>query len=114
VQPEVIAAAILNAGMTPRREYWIGWSTILVILGNMLLPRFLDRYLATTAYRAQETRVPMSPAAGTICSRRSTNCIAPAAVLAARLRTAPWWLLAKWRGSHRLQPAPPCFWQLDS
>jgi hypothetical protein len=32
-----------------------------VILGNMVLPGFLDRYLARAAYEAQETRTPVSP-----------------------------------------------------
>jgi short-subunit dehydrogenase len=60
VQPEVIAESTFRAALHPRREYWIGWSTIKVILGNMLLPGFLDRYLAKVAFEAQETNVPVS------------------------------------------------------
>ena len=60
VQPEVIAEATFRAALHPKREYWIGWSTIKVILGNMLLPEFLDRYLAKAAFDAQETKVPVS------------------------------------------------------
>jgi len=60
VQPEAIAEATFRAALHPRREYWIGWSTIKVILGNMLLPGFLDRYLARAAFEAQETRNPVS------------------------------------------------------
>ena len=61
IQPEVIAEAVYRAALNPRREVWIGWSTIKVIIGNMLLPRFLDRYLARVTYEGQETKVPVSP-----------------------------------------------------
>lgn len=60
VQPEVIADAVFRAALAPKREYWIGSSTLKVILGNMVLPGFLDRYLARAAYEAQETRTPVS------------------------------------------------------
>ena len=61
VQPEVIAQAVFDAVRHPRREYWIGWSTLKVILGNMVLPGFLDRYLAKVAFEGQETGRPVSP-----------------------------------------------------
>src|SRR5579859_3288405 len=54
VQPEVIADAIFRAALNPRREVWIGMTTLKAILGNMVLPEFLDRYLARNAYEAQE------------------------------------------------------------
>jgi NAD(P)-dependent dehydrogenase (short-subunit alcohol dehydrogenase family) len=60
VQPEVIAGAVFNAVQRPRREYWIGLSTLKVILGNMVLPAFLDRYLARVAFKGQETSQPVS------------------------------------------------------
>jgi NADP-dependent 3-hydroxy acid dehydrogenase YdfG len=60
VQPEVIARAVFHAVQSPRREYWIGLSTLQVILGNMVLPKFLDRYLARFAFEAQETKEPVS------------------------------------------------------
>jgi short-subunit dehydrogenase len=60
VQPQVIADAIYRAALKPRREVWIGASTLKVILGNALMPRFLDRYLAHTTVEAQETRLPVS------------------------------------------------------
>jgi short-subunit dehydrogenase len=60
VQPEAIAEATLRAALHPKREYWVGWSTIKVILGNMLVPGFLDRYLAKAAFQAQETKRPVS------------------------------------------------------
>jgi hypothetical protein len=59
VEPEVIARAVFDAVQHPRREYWIGLSTLKVILGNVVLPSFLDRYLAKVAFEAQETKVPV-------------------------------------------------------
>jgi NADP-dependent 3-hydroxy acid dehydrogenase YdfG len=70
VQPEVIARAVFGAAHHPRREYWIGLSTLKVILGNMVLPAFLDRYLAMVAFEGQETRQPVS-------SSRKDNLIDP-------------------------------------
>jgi NADP-dependent 3-hydroxy acid dehydrogenase YdfG len=61
VEPDVIARAVFQAVLRPRREYWIGWSTIKVILGNMLLPAFLDRYLAKVAFAGQETSRDVEP-----------------------------------------------------
>jgi short-subunit dehydrogenase len=46
VQPEAVADIIFRAALDPKREYWLGASTLKAILGNMLLPGFLDRYLA--------------------------------------------------------------------
>jgi len=61
VQPEVIAQAVFGAIRHPRREYWIGLSTLKVILGNMVLPAFLDHYLAKVAFQGQETAQRVSP-----------------------------------------------------
>jgi NADP-dependent 3-hydroxy acid dehydrogenase YdfG len=61
VQPEFIAQAVFEAAHHPRREYWIGLSTLKVILGNMVLPSFLDWYLAKAAILGQETSEPVSP-----------------------------------------------------
>lgn len=58
-QPEVIAKAFLHAVAHPKRELWIGWSTIAAILGQRLVPGLLDRYLAKMALDAQTTnRLP--------------------------------------------------------
>ncbi len=62
VQPEVIADAIFHAALNPRREIWVGMSTLKAILGNMVLPDFLDRYLARNTYEAQETVAYVSAA----------------------------------------------------
>jgi short-subunit dehydrogenase len=61
VQPEVIADAVFKAALNPVREYVIGWSTWKAILGNMLLPGLLDRYLARTAVSGQQTALPLQP-----------------------------------------------------
>jgi short-subunit dehydrogenase len=60
IEPEAAAAAIVQAASGGRREYWLGLSTVKVILANMLGPGILDRYLAENAYQAQATeqRVP--------------------------------------------------------
>jgi NAD(P)-dependent dehydrogenase (short-subunit alcohol dehydrogenase family) len=55
-EPEVIAEAVVWAALHPKRELWIGWSTIKAILGQQLIPGLLDRYLARRAWDAQETR----------------------------------------------------------
>jgi NAD(P)-dependent dehydrogenase (short-subunit alcohol dehydrogenase family) len=60
VQPEVIANAVFQAVRRPRREYWIGLSTLKVILGNVVLPAWLDHYLAKVAFSAQETNKPVA------------------------------------------------------
>ncbi|MEV0429177.1 SDR family oxidoreductase [Micromonospora sp. NPDC050495] len=60
--PAVAARAIVAAADRPaRREYWVGASTALAILGNRLAPGLLDRYLARTGYDAQQTDRPADP-----------------------------------------------------
>ncbi|MFC4852779.1 SDR family oxidoreductase [Actinophytocola glycyrrhizae] len=54
-QPEVAARAIVHAAAHPRREYWVGASTVLTLLANKIAPGLVDRYLARTGYRAQQT-----------------------------------------------------------
>jgi NADP-dependent 3-hydroxy acid dehydrogenase YdfG len=74
VEPEVIADAVVHAAYAPRREYWIGWSTLKVIFGNMLFPGMLDRYLARAAYGAQESQSRVS-------DQRKDNLIEPVSAL---------------------------------
>lgn len=59
VQPEVIAEMVFRAALHPPREYWIGVSTMKAILANMVMPGFLDRYLAKHTFTQQETSVPV-------------------------------------------------------
>jgi NAD(P)-dependent dehydrogenase (short-subunit alcohol dehydrogenase family) len=61
-QPEVAAAAIVHAAEHPRRrEYWVGGSTVGTLLASKLAPGLLDRYLARTSYKAQQTPEPADP-----------------------------------------------------
>src|SRR5262249_61774952 len=55
-QPEVAARAVAVAAAHPRRrEYWVGASTVATITANRIAPALLDRYLARTGYRSQQT-----------------------------------------------------------
>jgi NAD(P)-dependent dehydrogenase (short-subunit alcohol dehydrogenase family) len=61
-QPEVIARAIVYAAEHPhRREYWVGASTALTLLANAVAPGLLDRYLARTGFKSQQTSQPRDP-----------------------------------------------------
>jgi len=61
IQPEVAARAIFKAAIGRQREYWLGFSTMKAILANMIAPGLLDRYLARTAYRAEQRPVLADP-----------------------------------------------------
>jgi len=60
-QPELAARAVAFAAEHPRRELWVGGSTVRALLGNKLAPGLLDRYLARNGYAAQQTREPVQP-----------------------------------------------------
>jgi NAD(P)-dependent dehydrogenase (short-subunit alcohol dehydrogenase family) len=60
-QPEVAARAIYWAAHHRRRQLWVGLPTVEAIVGNKLAPGLLDRYLARTGYRAQQTDEPARP-----------------------------------------------------
>jgi NAD(P)-dependent dehydrogenase (short-subunit alcohol dehydrogenase family) len=60
-QPEVAADAIVHAAAHPRRERWVGGSTVAAIVGNKLAPGLGDRYLARTNVKAQQTEHPLDP-----------------------------------------------------
>ena len=60
-QPEVAAEAILWAAHHDRDEMWVGWPAVKAIVGNKVMPRVLDRYLARTGYDAQQTDEPVGP-----------------------------------------------------
>jgi hypothetical protein len=61
-QPELAANAIVHAAEHPRRrEYWVGASTVGTLIAGKLAPGLLDRYLARTAYRSQQTAQPADP-----------------------------------------------------
>src|ERR1700744_521067 len=55
-QPEVAATAIVTAARHPeRREWWVGGSTAVTLLGNAVAPGLGDRYLAKTGFGARQT-----------------------------------------------------------
>ncbi len=55
-QPEVAAKAVVYAAEHPRRrEYWVGGSTAGTLLANAVAPGILDRYLARTGFKSQQT-----------------------------------------------------------
>ncbi|WP_282693390.1 SDR family oxidoreductase [Streptomyces sp. CC208A] len=55
-QPEVAARAVLHAADHPRRRaYWVGASTVATLLANAVAPGLLDRRLARTGFRSQQT-----------------------------------------------------------
>jgi hypothetical protein len=60
-QPEVAAEAIVWAAHHHRRELWVGWPTVKAIVGEKLVPAYLDRRLARTGYDAQQTDEPAEP-----------------------------------------------------
>jgi hypothetical protein len=55
-EPEVCAAVVVEAGMAkePRREYWVGMTTVAAIIGQWFIPGVLDRYLGRTGYTSQQ------------------------------------------------------------
>jgi NADP-dependent 3-hydroxy acid dehydrogenase YdfG len=54
-QPEIPARAIYFAAFHPRRQTWIGFPTVMAILGNRIAPGLIDRYLAKSGYSGQLT-----------------------------------------------------------
>ncbi len=61
-QPELAARAIVYAADHPRRrEYWVGGSTAATIVANAVAPGLLDRYLARTGVKSQQTGEPKPP-----------------------------------------------------
>jgi NAD(P)-dependent dehydrogenase (short-subunit alcohol dehydrogenase family) len=62
-QPEVAAKGILYAADHPRRrEYWVGAPTVGTLIANAVAPGLLDRYLARTGFKSQQTDEPQDPA----------------------------------------------------
>jgi NAD(P)-dependent dehydrogenase (short-subunit alcohol dehydrogenase family) len=61
-QPEVAAQAVTYAADHPRRrEYWVGGSTAITIMGNAVVPGVGDWYLSKTGYSSQQTDEPRDP-----------------------------------------------------
>ncbi len=60
-QPEVGARAVYYAAHHPRREFYVGRSAVMAIVGNKVAPDVLDHYLAETGYDAQQYDGPADP-----------------------------------------------------
>lgn len=62
-EPEVGARMVLHAAFasSPRREYWVGGSTVKAIMGQKFFPGLLDLYLGKKGYKAQQRDEPDSP-----------------------------------------------------
>jgi NAD(P)-dependent dehydrogenase (short-subunit alcohol dehydrogenase family) len=59
--PEIAADAIAWMLEHPRRSMWVGPSTVGTIVASAIAPGLLDRFLAMTGYRSQQTREPRDP-----------------------------------------------------
>ncbi len=57
-EPEAAANAVLYAASNDEREIYYGYSTYKTILGNKVVPGFLDNFLAKTGYKGQQTNEP--------------------------------------------------------
>jgi NAD(P)-dependent dehydrogenase (short-subunit alcohol dehydrogenase family) len=60
-QPEVAAEAIVWISEHRRRQLYVGAPTLKTVLGNRIAPWLGDRYLARTAYEAQQADEPVDP-----------------------------------------------------
>ena len=60
-QPEVAGEAIYYVSQHYRRELWVGWPAVQAILGQRVIPGFLDRLLAREAYEGQFSPQPLPP-----------------------------------------------------
>jgi hypothetical protein len=56
----VPAEAIYWAAHHDRHELWLGWSAVKAVMGNKVIPRELDYYLAWTGVDSQQTGEPVS------------------------------------------------------
>jgi NAD(P)-dependent dehydrogenase (short-subunit alcohol dehydrogenase family) len=62
-EPEVGARVVVHAALTrsPRREYWVGASTVQAIVAQKFIPGLLDRYLGKTGYKSQQRQMQDPP-----------------------------------------------------
>ena len=60
-QPEIAAEAVYFASRHRRREVWVGTSTLKTILGNRLVPGYVDRVLAKNGFESQQYDGPVDP-----------------------------------------------------
>jgi NAD(P)-dependent dehydrogenase (short-subunit alcohol dehydrogenase family) len=55
------ADAILHAASHPKREYWLGGSTAMTILGALAAPSFMDWYLSRGVVEGQDREAKVEP-----------------------------------------------------
>ena len=61
-QPEVGAEAVFYAARNDvGRELMVGWPTVKAVVGNKVIPGYLDHYLADVAYEGEQTDEPADP-----------------------------------------------------
>lgn len=60
-EPEVAARAIVWAATHPRRELYVGLSSIKAIVANKIAPGYLDHYLAKRAFAGQQRESATDP-----------------------------------------------------
>lgn len=60
-EPEVAARVIFDTVLHPEREVYVGFPTVQTILGNKVLPGWLDKHLGRTGYEGQQTEEPEDP-----------------------------------------------------
>lgn len=60
-QPEVAAEAIHFAAHSSRKSVKLGWPTLEAIWGDRIASPLLDRYLARTGFKGQQSDEPVSP-----------------------------------------------------
>lgn len=61
-EPEVAARGVVFAADHPgRKQYWVGASTAATITANKFAAGLLDRYLARTGYKSQQTSEKVPP-----------------------------------------------------
>jgi short-subunit dehydrogenase len=68
--PEVAARAIVWAADRDRREVWVGRPTVKTIIGQRLVPGFIDHYLAHKGFKSQQSDTPLP-------SHRPDNLFSP-------------------------------------
>jgi len=60
-QPELAARAVVYAIGHPRREHWVGGSTVYTILGEKLISGVMDRVLGRSNEEGQQADIPIDP-----------------------------------------------------
>jgi NAD(P)-dependent dehydrogenase (short-subunit alcohol dehydrogenase family) len=66
-EPELAARGVVFASAHPKRkQYWVGGTTTATLVAQKFIPALLDRYLARTGYRSQQTNRAPTPTANNL------------------------------------------------